>query len=107
MRELVWSNGPKPDRSSRADRPSEATVQRDDHQESRKHEEGAVMTALEFGDPLSGFRVCNSCRDDANAKIGERELIGRVSYNPFMAEDTYLEDLTVEDSLLRPRNSKQ
>ena len=107
MKDLVWSSGPKPERSCRADRPSEETEQHDDHQESMKHGKGALMTALEFGDPLSGFRTCNSRRDDANAKIGERELIGRVSYNPFMAEDTYLEDLTVEDNLLRPRNSKQ
>ena len=107
MRELVWSSGPKPDRSSRTDRPVETTEQHDDHRQSRQHEEGAILTALEFGDPLSGFRVCNSRRDDVNAKIGERELIGRVSYNPFMAEDTYLKDITVEDSLLRPRNSKE
>lgn len=106
MKELVWSSGPKPDRSSRTDRHVETTEQ-DDHKESKQHGEGAVLTALEFGDPLSGFRVCNSRRDDVNAKIGERELIGRVSYNPFMVEDTYIKDLTVEDTLLRPRNPKE
>ena len=107
MKEMVWSSGPKPDKSSRTDRSVEAPEKHDHHEQSRQHGEGAVLTALEFGDPLSGFRVCNSRRDDANAKIGERELIGRVSYNPFLAEDTYLEDITVEDSLLRPRNSKE
>jgi hypothetical protein len=113
MEEITWSCGIKPERSSaserthepRQERPEERTTG-DDHQASADHGKQAIMTALDFGDPLNGFRVCSSRRDDANAKIGERELIGRVSHNPFLVEETYLNDITVEDRLLRPRNTK-
>ena len=107
MKESVWRSGPSPERSFKSERPAPTKTQSaNDHKHSSEHGKQAVMTALEMGDPLQGFRACSSKREDANAKIGERQLIGRVSHNPFLSEDTYLADITVEDSLLRPRNTK-
>ena len=110
MQEFMWTNGTKPEKSFKKDRPTESDIDSAPdpvscHKQSAEHGQMAVMTALELGDPLQGFRVGSSKRDDVNMKMGERELVGRVAYNPFLTRDTYLEDISVEDSLLRPRNT--
>lgn len=116
MKELIWSNGNKPERSSRSEylksktqTQTQTTTQTKTQTLDNKeidYEKEAVMTALEMGDPLSGFRASSSRRDDVNTKMGERQLIGRVCHNPFLTEDTYINDITIEDNLLRPRNTK-
>ena len=104
MKEYVWSNGEKPAKSVKSDNPALVDV-KDCHKESAEHGKQAVMTALELADPLQGFHVGPSKRDDVSHRMSERELIGRVSYNTFMTNNTYVSDITVEDKLLRPQNT--
>lgn len=107
MEEYVWSNGEKPKKSTKSDNPSfsQQSSTNDCHRQSAEHGQQAVLTALELGDPLQGFRVGPSKRDDVSLRMGERELVGRVSYNPFLTANTYVSDISVEDKLLRPQNT--
>tara|TARA_B100001093_G_C26451016_1_gene852283 strand:+ start:332 stop:646 length:315 start_codon:yes stop_codon:yes gene_type:complete len=103
MIEFIWSSGEKPEKS----------LKKTHQEESIEEDKSAIVTALNaergFSDPLISFRQQmkgKNGREDANLKIGERELVGRVSRNPFLSENTYLDDISVEDNLLRPQNTK-
>ena len=38
-------------------------------------------------------------------RIGDRELVIQTSINPYLATNNYLEDLSVQDKFLRPKDS--
>jgi len=44
-------------------------------------------------------------REDAYAKISERELISQINKNPFMAQNTYLDDISARDLFFKTINS--
>lgn len=44
-------------------------------------------------------------RELANEKMNERYMISQVSKNPFLAQNKYLEDLHIQETFLKPKNS--
>ena len=97
MQEFKWSMGSPPQKSAKRYKMEKAQNEDDGHM--------AIRTALELDNPLSSFRVTKSKRDDVNCKMGERELVGRVGNNPFLAKNNYIEDILIEDNYLRPRKA--
>lgn len=104
MKHFVWKNGSARMQSTKKDIVQQ--VQKKEQLQKEEQQEQAINTALNtISDPLQGFSECASKREDVNSKIGERALVGRVSYNPFLTDNTYVHDIAIEDSLLRPKNS--
>lgn len=44
-------------------------------------------------------------RELASERISDRQLVIQTSINPFLADGNYLNDLKVQDTLLRPKDS--
>jgi len=44
-------------------------------------------------------------RELANEKINERYMISQIAQNPFLSQNTYLEDLDTQEAFLKPKNS--
>ena len=108
IEEIKWTNGIPAERSRKEDKPGSDLVNLPDE---------AVNIALGFNNEayfnknhsmeqeLGEFRQTNSKREVTSQKMGEREMIKRVSNNPFSPADTYLKDLDMQDKMLRPKNS--
>ena len=79
MNQLAWTNGSKPERSEKKDKPIK---QEQFHQTVTK-------------------------REAVSNKLSERELIGNGNYNPFLAGNTYIDDLVVQQNFLIPRSSHE
>ena len=52
-----------------------------------------------------GFQKKENKREDHNNKMLEREMIMQTSQNPFMTKNNYVDDLTIQDEFLKPKNS--
>ena len=52
-----------------------------------------------------GFHKKENKREDNNNKMLEREMIMQTNQNPFMIKNNYVDDLTVQDEFLKPKNS--
>ena len=107
MRELIWTHGDKPERSFKKAKNNniDSEIIKNDKQriiENNEHAQGAILTALGLD---AGEYKISSKREEVNTKLGMRELVGNKAYNPFLSKDTYVNDLGVEDTHLRPRNS--
>ena len=53
-----------------------------------------------------GFKVSNK-REELDFKISDRELIQQIGFNPFLGENSYVNDVTVRDQFLKPVNTTQ
>ena len=51
------------------------------------------------------FQKKQNKRDDNNNKMLERDLISQTSQNPFLTTNNYVDDLTIQDEFLKPKNS--
>ena len=52
----------------------------------------------------SDFKISNK-REDLHDKISQRELMQQRGTNPFLQNTNYLNDMTVRDTYLKPRNT--
>lgn len=52
----------------------------------------------------NGFKISNK-REDLDLKISDRELVQQCGFNPFLANDTYVEDISIRDKFLKPINT--
>jgi len=52
-----------------------------------------------------GFRKVSNKREEANAKINNRYLIGQANQNPFMLSNNYVNDIEVQMNFLTPQRS--
>jgi len=55
--------------------------------------------------PDHGFRQVSNKREEANAKINDRHLIGQANQNPFMLSNNYVNDIEVQMNFLTPQRS--
>lgn len=44
-------------------------------------------------------------REIVNEKMNERQMISQINQNPFLLRNTYLDDLYVQETFLKPKNS--
>ena len=92
MNELAWSDGTKPERSQKENKPENGS----ENSQENKNIQG-----------IMNFKLGVSKREDVNNKISERELVGKSCYNPFLAGTSYIDDLTIQDNFLIPRSSHE
>ena len=52
-----------------------------------------------------GFRQVSNKREEANAKINDRHLIGQANQNPFMLSNNYVNDIEVHLNFFTPQRS--
>ena len=84
MNQLAWTNGSKPERSEKKDKPIKQEICKQD-----------------------AFQQTITKREAVSNKLSERELIGNGNYNPFLAGNTYIDDLVVQQNFLIPRSSHE
>jgi hypothetical protein len=54
----------------------------------------------------TGFKVSNK-REELDTKIADRALIQQKGFNPFLGENSYVNDITISDQFLKPVNTTQ
>ena len=85
---LVWRKGPE-------------------MQKSYKCDKERILENVEMSKSLEIEKIDENVRQKANERIHERELIGTRNINPFMKNNNYVKDLSVQDQFLRPQNSSE
>ena len=129
IHEYMWSNGVKPIRSYKTDKPNGENstfnnrtsevgeyyidnphVAREQHSQQQntqyqnmQHQPSQVQYALE---PTEKSEPSGK-RDDMNDKLTERMPVASVSINPFLRQSNYLEDMETRNNFLIPKNSNQ
>lgn len=91
MNEIKWSNGEPCIRSKKIDR-------KENIKENIKEQIGG------FSNEISDFKTTNK-RDITNDRINERIMISQIGQNPFLMNNNYLEDLKIQETFLKPKNS--
>jgi hypothetical protein len=52
------------------------------------------------------FKVSNK-REELDTKIADRKLMQQIGFNPFLGENSYINDLSMQDKFLKPINTTQ
>ena len=52
----------------------------------------------------NGFKISNK-REELDTKIADRQLIQQRGFNPFLTENSYVEDVSIRDQYLKPTNT--
>jgi len=108
MQELVWRKGDERcERSYRETMPTEKkalpaeapepekTYNMIDFRDGLAFSQNGGEAGVEGGHPLNK-------REEANAKINERYLIGQATQNPFMPNNNYVNDIETQMNFLTP-----
>jgi len=92
MNEYAWSDGTKPERSSKNDNPAI----------NKEKADNANNLALS-----SEWNMLQNTtnREKILTKINERELVSQVVGNPFLNNTSYSEDIETQQNFLIPQNS--
>jgi len=92
MNEYAWSDGTKPERSSKNDNPAI----------NKEKADNANNLALS-----SEWNMLQNTtnREKVLTKINERELVSQVVGNPFLNNSSYSEDIETQQNFLIPQNS--
>jgi hypothetical protein len=100
-----WSKGLNYDRSKRIIKESmddnfNKIVEETAYTSSLNHDENTweIMNNNLFD---KGF-VQNSKREDTDKKLSERQMMCQVNMNPYLTNNTYVQDLSVHDQYMKP-----
>jgi hypothetical protein len=102
LQELVWRKG---------DERCERSYQKEQAPQTSAGKQGALVKEepliQRVAEPIDteGFRQVSSKREEANAKINSRYLVGSATQNPFMPSNNYVNDIEVQLSYLTPQKS--
>jgi len=88
MNELTWTDGTKPDKSSKNDK--------EFYLKDNSNNEKNIST--EKSDSITK-------RELANDKLNEREMIKQVCDNPFLMNNNYIDVISTQQEFLTPQNS--
>tara|TARA_Y100000996_G_scaffold369507_1_gene316518 strand:- start:7085 stop:7357 length:273 start_codon:yes stop_codon:yes gene_type:complete len=88
MNELTWTDGTKPDKSSKNDKEFYL-------KDNNKNED---KISIEKSDSITK-------RELANDKLNEREMIKQVCDNPFLMNNNYIDVISTQQEFLTPQNS--
>ena len=112
--EWKWTKGEPYERSRRMVRTDENNNKVDT--EYIKHiEDSAYSSSLNHDENTwdilnqsiyNGFKR-ESKREELDFKIADRELVQQIGFNPFLANQNYLQDIQVRDQFLKPVNTTQ
>ena len=104
LKELVWRKGDERCKRSvkqeNSKQPNEGPVKETVLKETYVNEQ-----IQRVNEPIEteGFRQVSSKREEANAKINSRYLVGQATQNPFMPANNYVNDIEVQMNFLTPR----
>jgi len=65
----------------------------------------SLLSQQNQGFGLEGYTRRTSKRDEFNQKLGNRDFHTQVGQNPFLAGESYLNHLNIEQQFLRPQNT--
>jgi hypothetical protein len=108
--EKKWTDGQPYERSRRL----KHVIELENKEFGKETETDAYSTALNHDEntwdilnqSLSGvgFKVSNK-REELDLKISGREMVQQRGFNPFLAENNYVNDVSVRDNFLKPINT--
>jgi hypothetical protein len=49
--------------------------------------------------------ILTNKREMVNEKMNERHMISQINQNPFLIQNKYLDDLDIQETFLKPKNS--
>jgi len=100
---LSWSNGDIVERSPRK-RPEQKELQHFANQQQQLAQHQSLLSEDDSWSivDFSNLRSSMNQREDTYNKISEREMVGQMGRNPFMAENNYLNDVMTQDNFLKP-----
>jgi len=103
--EWKWSKGLNYDRTKRINKESmddnfNKIVEDTAYTTSLNHDENTweILNNNLFD---KGF-VQNSKREDTDKKLSERQMMCQVNMNPYLTNNTYVQDLSVHDQFMKP-----
>jgi len=99
VQELVWRKG-----EERCERSYKQAEQRQAEQRQAEQRQAEQRQAEPRQAP-DGFRQVSTKREEANAKINERYLVGQATQNPFMSANNYANDIETQMNFLTPQKS--
>jgi hypothetical protein len=114
VQELVWRKGEercersyKQVEQRQAERVQAERVQAEQRQAEPRQAEPrkAEQVQVERVQAPDGFRQVSTKREEANAKINERYLVGQATQNPFMSANNYANDIETQMNFLTPQKS--
>ena len=110
--EWKWTKGEPYERSRRL----KHVQQMENEEFSKEMESSAYSSSLHHDENTwdilnqsianNGFKVSNK-REELDSKIANRELTQQIGFNPFLGENSYINDITIRDQFLKPMNTTQ
>ena len=106
-KEWKWSIGDRYEKSPRTKKEKEKEKEKED--ENSRYIENIAITAqqqslLSENDSWAILEETLSMnkREDTYNKMSEREMMCQVSRNPFMTQNSYLDDVMIQEKFLKP-----
>jgi len=112
--EKKWTNGQPYERSRR-----QKHVQEIENKEFSKELENSAYTSSlhhdentwdilnnNLGESTTLFKASNK-REELDLKISDRGLTQQIGFNPFLGENSYVNDISIRDQFLKPINTTQ
>jgi hypothetical protein len=65
---------------------------------------GVQDSGRSFGFETFSQQTSNK-REESSNKMAEREMMGQIGFNPFMQNNSYIDDVTVQENFLRPKST--
>ena len=94
--EYKWTNGIPYEKSKKQDRAVETALT-----SSTYHNEDQVLPQ----EQIFSRQLTHNKRELPNDKINERMMFSQIGQNPFLTNNNYIEDISIQEKLLRPKNS--
>jgi len=95
-----WTKGEPYDRSKRP------TKEVNEEQFSKEIETSAYQTSLNHDentwDLMNKNFVSFNKREDTDMKLSERQMVCQINMNPYLTNNSYVDDLSVHDQFLKP-----
>ena len=113
MNEWKWTKKEPYERSRRPIRNAGADIAEQNEAFSNEIEKSAYSSSLNHDENTwdilnqsiySDFKSSNK-REDLDDKISKREMIQQIGTNPFLQNTNYLDDMSIRDTYLKPKNT--
>ena len=109
--EWKWTKGENYDRSKRIYKNEISEMNEMNEKFNKEIESAALETALNHDE--NTWEILNNSlfdknfvqfnkREDTDQKLSERQMVCQVNMNPYLTNNSYVNDLTVHDQFLKP-----
>jgi hypothetical protein len=117
-KEWKWSLGESYHKSARFSKTAEQIdeekmefdreMEKHNHQMKQSAYEQSFLTENDnwgFGigsDNMFSLQSANK-REEASNKMAERQMVGQIGFNPFLSNNSYVDDVAIQENFLRPK----